>query len=251
MINHFDKKELAKLTTYFIPFLIFVGSLRLILFYRLFDISIVDYLDFSEVLISFLDTAIFYLFALFIPIFIILSFWGEAMGRQSNIDFAKKAELTFGQRLKGDIKQNFILVLLYTTVFFFIIFKGTWTLQGFLLLLLNPGLFIILFIVRELRIAYKRQFNYSIPVTYINLFLLSYLFIVVVIQNVLSDVQDITKKYKYYGTTVFVGNDIIKSDSTITYIGQTKNYLFFNNLLKKENIIYPKTNLKKLIVVKK
>jgi hypothetical protein len=251
LINHFDKKELAKLTTLFIPFLIFVGSLRLILFYRLFGISIVDYLDFSEVLISFLDTAIFYLFALFIPIFVILSFWGEAIGRQNNIEFTKKAELTFGQRLKVDMKQNFILVILYTAVFFLIIFKGTWTRQSFLLLVLNPGLFIIFFIVRELRIAYKRQFNYNISVTYINLFLLGYLFIVVIVLNVLSNVEDITQKYKYYGTIVFVGNDTIKSDSTITYIGQTKNFIFFSDLSKKVNIVYPKSDLKKLIVVKK
>jgi len=247
LINHFDRNELKKLTKYFTPFLIFVGSLRLILFYNLFGVKIINYLTFTEVLMSFLDTAIYYLILLFIPIFVILSFWGNAIGQVNNLEFQKKSEITFGQRIETDFKQNWFIIILYVVVLIFLFIKGTWNLQGFLQIILIPGMFTIFFLMRELRISYKRQFNYNVPVTYLNLFLLSYLFVMIVVQNVLNEFNSITKYYKYIGTTAFIGEEKIISDSTITYIGQTQDYIFFSNLKTKENIIYPKKALKKII----
>jgi hypothetical protein len=247
LIYSFDRNELKKLTKYFTPFLIFVGSLRLILFYSLFGVKIINYLTFTEVLVSFLDTAIYYLFVLFIPLFIILSFWGNAIGQQNNVEFQKKSEMPFGQRIKTDLKQNWFLIILYFATFILSFIKGTWNLLGFLQIILNPGMFLIFFLLRELRISYKRQFNYNIPVTYLNLFLFSYLFVMLVVQNVLSEFSSITKDLKYVGTTAFVGDEKIISDSTVTYIGQTQEYIFFSNLKTKENIIYPKKDLRKII----
>lgn len=247
LINNFDKKEIKKLSAFFMPFLIFVGSLRLILFYNLFGVRIINYLNFTEVLVSFLDTAVFYLFVIFIPIFLIVSFWGNEIGKANNSQFQKKSEMTLGKRIKADFKQNWILIILYVAVFIFAIVKGTWDLQGFLQFILNPGTFIILFILRELRISYKRQFNYNISATYLNLFLLSYLFINVLVQDVLTEYKSITKDFKYIGTSAYFGDEKIISDSTITYVGQTQDYIFFTNLKTKENIIYPKKNLTKII----
>lgn len=248
MINSFDKKDLKELTKYFTPFLIFVGSLKLILFYSFFGVKIISYLTFTEVLVSFLDTAIYYLFILFIPIFIILSFWGNSIGEGNNLEFQKKSEMTFWQRIKTDIRENWFIIILYVVFLIFSFIRGTWNLRGFLQIILNPGIFIILFLIRELKISYQRLFNYSIPVTYINLFLLSYLFVVMVVQDVLSEFNNITKKYKYIGTTAFIGEEKIISDSTISYIGQTQDYIIFNNLKTKENIIYPRRDVKKFII---
>jgi hypothetical protein len=112
-------------------------------------------------------------------------------------------------------------------------------------------MYIFIFLLRELEIAYKQQYDYSIPPTYFNTFLLLFMMTSYIISDTLKDATAIKHEYKYYGTEIQFENETIKSDSIVTYVGQTKNYIFFYNLHKKESIIYPKNKLIKIKLTKK
>ena len=249
MLIYFDKTHLLKILKYFPGFLIFLGSLKLIIFFNAFNIRIVEYLDFSEVLISFFDSVIFYSAIVIIPAFIFLSFWGKAIGEHNTQTYNSLAQLTFKQRLSksyGEDKFFFICGLLYTVSIFFF---GNWNEHKLALLLMFPGVYIIFFILQEIRIAYQKQYNYSIPITYFNVFVFLTLLTIYIIQDALNDVYEIKVKKKYLGSEIQMNDQIIKSDSTVSYVGQTKNYIFFYNLKKNESIVYPKSQLRSIKLV--
>lgn len=53
-----EELKLSTLFPYFLPFIVSLGVFRLMVFYRHFGIRIISFLDFSEVIISFMDILI-------------------------------------------------------------------------------------------------------------------------------------------------------------------------------------------------
>jgi hypothetical protein len=106
-----------------------------------------------------------------------------------------------------------------------------------------PGIYIILFFIQEVRIAYRKQYNYIIPATYVNVGIFIISMTSYIIYDTLNSAYDIKNYKKYLGSEIQIDSKVIKSDSVITYIGQTKNYIFFYNRKTKESTTYPKDKL--------
>lgn len=243
MIYFFEKSKFLAFVKYFPAYLVFLGCLKLIVFYKSFDIKIVEYLDSSEVLISFLDSVIFYFSIFVFPILLLLSFFGNTIGKVNAESFNKSLNLKFYLRLLNDFKEYYIAFILGLINIIIFLFVGKMNEAKIALFVIFPGIYIVFFIVRELRIAYKKQYNYSIPATYVNIFIILFMMTSFILRDTLNDVHKIKQQFKYFGSEVQFDNEKIKSDSIITYIGQTRNYIFFYNLKINTSIIYPKTRI--------
>jgi len=251
MIRFFEKDKLITIGKYFPAYLIFLGSLKLIVFYKSFNIKIVEYIDFTEVLISFFDSVIFYTSIFILPMLLFWGFWGKSVGNANAETFGRKVQIKFYQRIKNDFTRNKFGFIFGTFGTIFLIFWGKWDENKIASFIIFPGMYLFIFTLRELEIAYKQQYDYSIPPTYFNTFLLLFMMTSYIISDTLKDATSIKHGYKYYGTEVQFDNETIKSDSIVTYVGQTRNYIFFYNLHKKESIIYPKSKLIKIKLTKK
>lgn len=254
MIGYFEKDKLISIGKYFPAYLISIGSLKLIVFYKSFNIRIVEYIDFTEVLISFFDSVIFYTSVFILPMLLFWGFWGKSVGKANAETFEREVQFNFYQRIKNDFKRNkfgfiFGIIILGSTIF--LIFWGKWDENTIASFIMFPGLYISYFIIRELQFAYKQQYDYSIPPTYFNTFLLLYLMTSYIMSDTLKEATEIKHGYKFYGTEIQFDNETIKSDSIVTYVGQTRNYIFFYDLHNKESIIYPKNKLIKIKLTKK
>jgi hypothetical protein len=69
--------DISSLTVYVAPLLILFGVTKLILYYSYFNISIVSFLEFSEILTSFLSSIVLYVFLLTFLLVIILPLLGK------------------------------------------------------------------------------------------------------------------------------------------------------------------------------
>jgi len=243
MIGFFEKDKLIIIGKYFPMFLVFLGTLKLIVFYNSFNITIVEYLDFSEVLISFVDSIIFYIAIFLLPLLILLSFWGKSMGKINSETFQENIQMSFTERIIKDLKKRKIIYTLFLIEIIIIVFWGKWDEAKVALIIMFPGMYIVDFVISELRIAYKKQYNYYIPPTYLNTYTILSLFTIFIIRDTLNEVIEIKYNHKYYGTEVQFENEKIKSDSVNNYIGQTRNYIFFYNLNNRESNIYPKSRM--------
>jgi hypothetical protein len=247
MIGFFEKNQLNKILKYFPGFIIFLGIVKLIFFYKSFNIQIVDYLNLSEVLISFIDKAILYIIIAFVPILLVLTFWGEVIAKSNTITFEEKLSKNFSQRVFSDIKENiFPFILTLIGIIFFIV-KGKWSIEIGAIYFSYFGCYIVIFITREIRIAYKKQYNYSIPPTYLNFFFLIYLFTILLLQNTIQEIKEIKEKHKYLGTMIFLEKETITCDSNNTYVGQTNDYLFLYSISEKRSTVIPKKGIQKII----
>ncbi len=251
MINFFKKEQLIEILKYSPAFLIFVGCIKLIIFYNLFGIRIIDYLDLTEVLISFFDNLINYLLTTIVPMLAMLTFFGKKIGEESQKSFTQNSELNFVERIKSDFKEFYILIILTLVLLIFQLVTNKWNYQLLCTLISYPGIYVIIFITREVRISYIKQYRYTIPATYINIFMMAYLFITLIIQNTFKEATEIKDEHKYFGTEIYFEKDTIKCDSNITYVGQTKNFLFVYDIQKHKSLVFPKTKLQKLILVQK
>jgi hypothetical protein len=182
---------------------------------------------------------------------LLISFWGRSLGESNAKDYAEASQLNFLQRIKLDIRRNKLSFILGAFCIILVIFFGKWDEKKIAIIVSYPGIFLIVFLMREIRIAYSKQYNYSIPATYLNVFLILYLLTTVTVRDTLNDVAAIKENYKYLGTQVKLDQTVITSDSTTTYVGQTKNYIFFYNLKTKESYTYPKTKLASIKLAKK
>jgi hypothetical protein len=248
MLTLFRKEEVSRLIKYLPGYVIFLGVLKLIIFYEAFNIRIVSYLDFSEVLVSFLDTLIVIVAFLLVPLFILLSFLGKPIGEANTAIFNDKATLNFWKRLGKKFKEDKYVIISSLIVICLIVIKGKWTESKIALLLsytLSPAVF---FIAIEIRIAYVKQFTYTIPATYMNIFFTLWLTGQTVIYFTLLDINSIKYSYKYLGSEIQYEQKVIKSDSVNTFVGQTKAFIFFYNLTTRQSTVYTKDKLVNLSI---
>ncbi|CAN5580012.1 hypothetical protein BH23BAC1_BH23BAC1_39470 [soil metagenome] len=154
MSTFFDKDELVPLIKYFPVYLILIGSLRMIIFYKFFNIRIIDYLDFSEILFSFFDTFLFYFTIFILPALLFLTFFGPSIGK-ANLEILKESlHLSTKERFLKSFKENKFPFILIVIGFLFIIIKSIvsgWN-DRFLLSLLFILFLIFGLIVDQLRI---------------------------------------------------------------------------------------------------
>lgn len=212
-------------------FLIFLGSLRLIVFYNFFDIHIVNYLEFTEIITSFLDVLAISVF--FIVTSLIQGLWMNDQHRDEKQDSIRNQiyhEKSFFRRIFLYFKQNAELIILgaFISLIAFVIYliygKALSTIQNIGLLLFVFIFLTGLFYELEIRI---QDYKSGVRVVFRTMLIGT---IISLLTAYLANYQvDMIKNdNEHSGYTITLNNgEILKSDSTSYYIGKTRNYLFF------------------------
>jgi len=248
MIDLFDK-NIIKRTLKFLPgYIAVLGILKLVIYYKCFDIRIVEYLDISEVLLSFTDSLILLIFIIIVPFLLFISFFGKSIGNVNSEIFENQLETSFLNRLKLDIKENTFLIILSIISISFCLIWGHWKWELFIYFAMFPGTGILFFLVREVRITYWKQYRYRIPGTYINIFYLLCMVTMIMTFFTVEDANEVKLKNVFLGTEIYLEDEVLKSDSITTYIGQTKGYIFLYNKKMKTNISIPRDKVLKLVL---
>lgn len=248
----FEKDKIKDLIKYFPPFLILIGIIKLYIFYQRFGINIIEYISLTEALIAFNDEIIYLFFFIILPAAVLIGMWGNPIAKENNELFNYQLHTSFKERIKKDIKTNTILKTMYlVSIAFSLIafFRGTYNELTFVALISFCNIWLIHFIIREIRISHFKNNKEHISVTYINLLTLCSTLFSIVIINAFIEVYSIKYNLKFYGTQLEVNNGTVyRSDSTLTYVGKTANYVFFSNLKNSEALIIPcsKINILKL-----
>lgn len=245
--------RITEYLSYVGPLMIFLGMTKLITFYNEFGVSIVSYLDFSEVITSFFDI-----------IFIVLLFFSFASVQNFVMGDKNQAEIAQKQR-QEIIKQKdfwktlwlYIIYLKRILIFGLIVILGSlishsifnW-IETFTVFSI-VGLFfcLIIFLVTIVEIE-RKHIHFQSSINRRRFILLTYYFwtfTMGVVYYSSYQAASIKMDKSTYGVTISLDNNqILVSDSTDYYIGKTLNYVFiFHEKLKTTDII-PMSRVKQI-----
>lgn len=259
-----DKTENTKeiKLSQFVPYLgsiiIFLGILRLIVFYKAFGVSIIDYLDFTEIITSFLDIIV--IAVLLIATSVFNAFIQHDDSKIERLDSIRYQLIHNERSLKHFIlyfkffKDAFIITLL-------------WLLLNGIIRFFNPdfsveysygivlGLLIaIILIIISIEIERKHRIINSSKERKkrIRIFVNSLLFIVIIQVLALYQVYEIKNNSKTLGTVIVLDNDKkLVSDKSNYFIGKTQNYVFIYHKKSKMTDVYPISRIKQITLINK
>jgi hypothetical protein len=240
---------------YFGSFIIFLGVIRLLFFYRTFGIPILNYLEFSEIITSFLDIIV--IVVLIFVTSLIQNFIIKDKTEQKAISSIKQKivnEDNFFKRIPLYIKylQNLLIGGLILIVFSFIwhFFDKSTTYFTILLMFIffvATSFFVIITVEIDRQ---HKIFNSSISTKrFISILINILLFVGLVIWFTYSEINTIRKDKSTYGTTIILDNDqVLISDSTNYFIGKTQQYLFIYHEKLNVTDVIPMTRVKQLTI---
>lgn len=239
--------EAGKLKTLFPfagPILVFLGVVRLHLYYRAFNVHIVNFLDFSEIVTAFLEDLIFLVGGALIVF--LLDFLAttereiESKGKFSKAfleesSAPKRAMMSIKRMIPfmGPVDLGLLVLLIVALVKRQDLTHLLWSVFWFHLS------FVLVHTLFEVRRKYVQFYGKQLDSTYSNLLLFSLLSVSILIQQVQSDIMSVREGKRYAGVSFSIDGAKIASDSLHYYIGNTRNYLFFYDQSSHKSTVYP------------
>ena len=242
---------------YISAFIIFLGIVRLITFYASFGVPILQFLDFTEIITSFLDILV--LAVILVVAIIINSFLTD------DNEITNKKSLQREEIFKeDDYGKRLLLYLRYVRE---IIFIGLLTILGFVIYHFIDNTFplqinvlvsfyycaFLLYVIAILTIERKhrqtssnrlRRQNFSVFFNFIILTL-----IVVAIASYQANA--IKRHHSTAGTIIKLdNNEIIVCDSLSYFVGNTKNFLFIYHAAESRSDVFPMSRIKEITLPK-
>lgn len=235
-----DLKKIAEISPLIVGFLIFLGFLKLDLYYGHWNINISQYLDFSEILLSFLQDINIIFF------FVVILAAQSTFGYLAISSIDKKVSHNLSQsgenKYKGLVElleENFekhktggLIVMVILTLIFGVLF---WCFMNLTLLYLTFLGFVQLIAFFIDRFLSKNE-NVVNPVTFIIVFLG---FTLCISKYEMNQTE---KHFIQYEFTI-TDESTISTDSQLIFIGKTNNYVFLydqkncnSKVIKTENI---------------
>lgn len=242
--NESGQYDFPKIVPVISAALIFLGISRLIFYYSLYHVNIVSYLDFSEILTSFLDALWALVFAIIGALFLAL-FMGLANSYRKKVDAPELKQ----QRKKRQKIANWIWLISFIFYYGYLWVSAIKT--DFYELPILLGISIILVLIGVLISKHPED---SIKETFY--WLLFFLFIEsLVLMITWIEFKSTTRLHSTIGTTIifdektFVkdSSHIFISDSTTFYIGKTRNYLFVYDSKKEATTVFPMSSVIQMI----
>jgi hypothetical protein len=250
----FENKTLKNFIPFIGTLLIVVGYLKISLFYKHFNIEIINYLEFSEILTIFLPDILKYCLFIFLGI-------GANFLLESKSETEKyhniKVELTNSIKLKDRFKNHYnlnkelvwlsILILFIYLISFIWLREKFWdTLMGTFII---PSLLLFNILLLEFRNKYKILYNKYFDPTINNIILLIFLFGLLTVSSVHSEIKETESKQELKITFSYL-NETLNTSKSLKYVGQTRNFLFLYDLKKKESRIFEISELRNYKITK-
>ncbi len=220
--------KIVKLTPLAGTFLVFLGVLKLIFYYSYFDIQIIDYLEFQEIITSFfgdINIIIIFGFSMVLISFVTLNF----ISKKANLnidDVAKKIMIfLYPRRFIYFIVFFLIVLIIKLSLLFFDFLRYNYFLI-YLLSFCSIQMLTYLFLSKDEKGNIDISNFYGILILGLSLSFSIYLFAQKDIQETMSNTEE---------TIINTKNEIIycNNQTNNMYIGKTSKYTF----LKKSNSI--------------
>lgn len=263
--------------TYLYVILIFIGYINYFSFYIFFDVNIIDYLTFGELLLSFLNLTIPILVLAFLIMFFVITarirISTESIARQNQLYYSDNLEA-----LKGSLKNiksiferkkwksfwtylNLIKFMFQFVVSVFIfLFLMLFPLQFFINVLggrfiYNPDFLMML----VLSFIWCNKFSEVLERVYKNteinraILYSSFLFVffgILCLHN-RNRAMPILVGENLTQIEFVLEKQTVKTNSDTLYIGQTQNFLFLRDRKKEATLIYPKDKIEFIKIIKK
>lgn len=235
-------------------FLIFLGVLRLVIFYAHFGIEIVNFLEFTEILTSFLDILAITILVMILSI--IQSLFLEDKKTQEKKDKLRDQifkERSFLKRLLKYCKlsMDFFIISIILTILNFIVYyyqeKNLEALFYLPLIILSLPTLLLLFYEFEIKIRKQSETgkkNYR-------LIYFGSLISLATIGQGKYQAHNIEHGGAHIGYQVILEDDTkLVSDHQNYYVGKTNGYLFFYHEIERKTDIIPITRVKEIQVTK-
>ncbi len=256
-----EKSTFYRYLPYLGSFIIFLGVERLIIYYNAFNINIIHFLEFSEIITSFLDILTFIVLITAFSVIQQFFFQDSAESKENKKKLELKTKLfdenNFWKRVKL-YWQLFGSVLLggltgIIIIRFFSSFRHSTSFWSYAsLVILYIVIFIIAIIIVESEVKHKRlnsKRGTRIFIRFVFFFIFVTGFLFFMTKDEIKSVKDSKKYYKVVVTL----NDSIKlvSDSNNYYIGKTQNFLFFYHEKTKTTNVFPMNQVTEIEFPKK
>lgn len=251
-----DSTRLKQIVPFASAFLIFLGSLKLTLYYRAFNIQINYFLEFTEIITAFFSDLI-ELGAMFLFVTLFTFLFDTESER---VDRGKMQNLYINEnKFFNRIKHAKLFI--YYMFFFNLIFLITFLYFKYILIKFNPlintlWIFLNLQLISTiLLLEYKRKhfiiYNKRLHPSISNIILYVIIITFMLINRTFAEINSVKEGKKYYKTTFTLGNEKVVSDSLHYYIGKTRNFLFYYNEIENTTTAYSMTDIKSIVFHKK
>jgi hypothetical protein len=242
---HIETNRLKSLAPYGGAFLIFLGVLKLTVYYSAFNVQITSFLDLTEILTTFLSDLPFMAAAFaFMIVFDLATGSKTELASNRNLHDTFSLEPKFWKRFVVFLKMfggfliPFNIVLVFTLIWH--LFKHIDSINTHIWSFFSPNLmaacaYLLLESKRKYYTIYQKKLD---PSTF-NIMLYVLIILVALISNTRGEVQDVKEKKRFAKTSFLLDSNLISSDSLHYYIGNTKNYLFFYDQHKNRTTVFP------------
>lgn len=232
--------RIVKISSFSGAILVFCGVLKLIFFYRSFDISIVDYLSFSEIITSFLDDV-----NLLLIFFIVMTLQSlpiinlaQKKSKMNADDFYNHLmSVIYPNRYKYVLFFAFILILISIMLIIQVFYMNYFLIYCLIFCTIQIMTFITIYKDDDNKIDIK---NSSILISV----LISIIFAIFLLAR--HDIQNVYAVQDF--VTIRTNDTIIKcnSQTNIVYLGKTDSYIFIKDLKNQTSSIIPVREIKEL-----
>ncbi|MCC9063950.1 hypothetical protein [Flavobacterium piscisymbiosum] len=213
-------------------FILFCSSIKLIIYYKIFNISIVDYIGIQEFITSFIDDLLFYLCIFGIGVFLVLFDTIQS----ANQNFTLKSDTP--EEYKNERKISLILAIFILLLI--VVFSNYSDSKSESMEIICVGLFVFLALFRIFLSSTKLTISYT-------LFIVTGIVLYTIMYGYSDAYKIIENKDKLKYTIVFKEKTYL-TDKNLKYVGKTENFLFLYNLKSKRTTILKNDDLIKLSI---
>jgi|AntRauMFilla1563_2_1112583.scaffolds.fasta_scaffold00368_3 hypothetical protein len=234
-------KERTEFLSKIIPvggiFIILCSSIKLIIFYKHFSISITDYLSIGEYATLFIDDIIYYLIIFGGGIYL------NELSSYSKKDSNHKSD-NFDYHMYKNKRVRIIIISSIVIIGIIILIFNIDSLYQ-KLEALKAGIYILLCLLYCYLSFEKTSFNFSYRSLIVTGILLH------TTMDGLVDAQKIIENNNKLNYKITFDNKIISTDNDLHYLGKSEKFIYLYNLKNKEAIILSNSKLDKIQIVEK
>jgi hypothetical protein len=246
-------KNLSNHVAYLSSFIIFLGMVYNIYFYRYFGVRIVSYLSFSEIITSFFEILIVILLSIAL---LIIQFY-IALNKEE-----LKKDSVFKTRILNETKSikifwlylkyhyvYFIVIVILFSCYFFSDIHLSQNIKEKALLSCVLAIFIIAFSVAELELKRKYISLHTKKPWFIDIVLYCVMLTFFIVYFSHYQAKMIKKNKATFGVIIILeDNTQLISDSSNYFIGKTDSYIFFHHEKTNRTDIFPVSRIKQLTI---
>lgn len=254
-----DLKRLVEISPIIGSFLIFMGFFKLYFFYGHWDIDIISYLDFSEIILSFFNDLNTLFFFTLLMLFQSIIGIGAVVAIDSGINkFQTETPVTVGSQTEEttnstnaentfqgvipvveDAYQSHPIIGLAISFFLTVLFVVLFLYQNQLKYLYFAFVFFVQLILFFLdKVMGIKDDKLLLQLTFVITFVC---FTLGICRYEIQDIETSSKKVEIY-----IDKEIVATSDTLKFLGKTNNFYFFFDNIHKKSVIYSSGSVRKV-----